>query len=60
MAFKLPYICDYITKLCRQEAEIIQNHENADFRNIRQGETRHMKYKKLQLGGGQAYDVSSD
>jgi hypothetical protein len=38
MAFKLPYINDYITKLCRQQAEVMQNHENANFRNIGQGE----------------------
>jgi hypothetical protein len=25
-----------------------------------QGEDRHTKYKRLQLGGGQAYDRSSD
>jgi hypothetical protein len=29
-------------------------------RNIEQGEARHRKYKKLKLGGGQAYDRSSD
>jgi hypothetical protein len=34
MAFKLPYIYDYITKLCRQQAEVIQNHENANVYNI--------------------------
>jgi hypothetical protein len=36
MAFKLPYILvyDYVTKLCRQQAEVIQNHENANVRNI--------------------------
>jgi hypothetical protein len=34
MAFKLPYIYDYIAKLCRQQAEVIQNHENANVRNI--------------------------
>jgi hypothetical protein len=28
MAFNLPYVYDYITKLCRQQAEVIQNHEN--------------------------------
>jgi hypothetical protein len=28
MAFKLSYIYDYATKLCRQPAEVIQNHEN--------------------------------
>jgi hypothetical protein len=58
MAFKLPYVYDYITKLCRQQAEVIQNHENV--RNIGQGEARHWKYKKLKLGGGHAYDRSSD
>jgi hypothetical protein len=41
MAFKLPYIYDHITKLCRQQAEFIQNHENANVRNIGQGEPRH-------------------
>jgi hypothetical protein len=30
MAFKLPYIYDYIAKLCMQQAEVIQNHENAN------------------------------
>jgi hypothetical protein len=29
MAFKLPYIYDYIKKLCRQQAEVIENHKNA-------------------------------
>jgi hypothetical protein len=33
-AFNIPYIYDYITKLCRQEAEVIQNHENGNVRNI--------------------------
>jgi hypothetical protein len=27
-AFSIPYIYDYITKLSRQKAEVIQNHEN--------------------------------
>jgi hypothetical protein len=31
MALKLLYVYDYITKLCRQQAEVIQNHENAMF-----------------------------
>jgi hypothetical protein len=61
-AFDLPYVYDCITKLCRQQAEIIQNHENEDVRSIGQGEARHRKYeyKRLKLGGGQAYDGSSD
>jgi hypothetical protein len=28
MAFKVPYIYDYITKLSTQQAEVIQNQEN--------------------------------
>jgi hypothetical protein len=52
MAFKLPYIYDYITKLFRQPAEVIQNHENANVPNIGQDEMRH--------GGGQSYDRSSE
>jgi hypothetical protein len=30
MAFKLPYVYDYITKLCRQQAKVIQKHESAN------------------------------
>jgi hypothetical protein len=50
----------HITKLCRQQAEVIQNHENEHVPSIRQGEARHRKYKRLKLGGGQAYDLSSN
>jgi hypothetical protein len=50
----------YITKLCRQQAEVIQNHDNENVRNIGQGEAQHRKYMMLKLGGGQAYDRSSD
>jgi hypothetical protein len=62
MVFKLPYILiyDYITKLYRQQAQVVQNYENANVRNFGQGERRHMKYMRLKLGGGQAYDRSSD
>jgi hypothetical protein len=60
MAFKLLYVYDYITKLCRQQAEVIQNHENENVRNIGEGEPRHRKYKRLKLGSYQAYERSSD
>jgi hypothetical protein len=43
-----------------QQAEVIQNHENANVRNTGQGDTRHRKYEKLKLGGGQEYDRPSD
>jgi hypothetical protein len=60
MAFKLPYVYYYIIKVCWQQAEVIQNHDNENVRNIGQGEAQHRKYKRLKLGGGQAYDRSSD
>jgi hypothetical protein len=60
VAFKIPYVYDFITKLCRKQAEVIQKHYNENIRNIGQGEAQHRKYKRLKLGGGQAYDRSSD
>jgi hypothetical protein len=57
-ACNILYMNDYITKLCRQQAEVLQNHENANVRNIGQGEARHRKHKRLKLGGGQAHDPS--
>jgi hypothetical protein len=59
-ALSIPFSYDYITKLSRQQAEVIQNHENINVRNIGQGEARHRKYKRLKLGGDQAYDRSND
>jgi hypothetical protein len=58
-AFQIPYVYDYITKLCRQQAEVIQNHENENVRYIGQGEAPHRKYKRLKLGSGHVYDCSS-
>jgi hypothetical protein len=60
MAFILPYVYNYTTELRRQQAEVIQTHENANVRNIGQSETRHRKYKRLNLSDSQAYDRSSD
>jgi hypothetical protein len=60
ISFQIPYVYDYIIKLCRQQAQVIQHHENTHVRNIRQDEVRYRKYKKIKLGGGQAYDRSSD
>jgi hypothetical protein len=48
VAFQIPYGYDYITKSYRQQAEVIQNHENENVRTIGQGETPHRKYKKAQ------------
>jgi hypothetical protein len=49
-----------MTKLCRQQAEVILNNGNENVRYTGQGEARQRKYKRLKLGGGQAYDRSSD
>jgi hypothetical protein len=42
-AFNIPYIYDYITKLCRQQAQVTQNHKNVNVRHIGQGKARHRK-----------------
>jgi hypothetical protein len=59
LAFKIPYVYDYINKLCRRQAEVILNHENPNVRAIGQGVASHRKHKRLKLGGGQVYDRSS-
>jgi hypothetical protein len=37
VTFQITCTYDYINKLCRQQAEVIKNHENANYRNIEQG-----------------------
>jgi hypothetical protein len=37
----LPYVYDYVTKFCRQQEEVIRNHENQHVRSIGQGVARH-------------------
>jgi hypothetical protein len=61
-AFHKPYsyVYDYIRKSCRQQAEVIQNHENENVCYIEEGEARHRKYKRLKLGDGHVYECSSD
>jgi hypothetical protein len=56
MAFKIPYLYDFVTKLCRQQSTVILNHENVNIRNTDQGEPRHGNNVRLKLGGGQTYD----
>jgi hypothetical protein len=60
LAFKITYVYDYITKLCSIQAEVIVNHLNPNVHGIVKEEARHRKYKRLELGGGQAYDRSAD
>jgi hypothetical protein len=59
LAFKILYVYDCITKLCRRKAEVILNHQNPNVRATGQGEARNRKHKRLKRGGGQAYDRSS-
>jgi hypothetical protein len=60
VAFKIPYVYNYITKLCRTQAEVILTRVHPNVRGIGQGEARHRKYKRLKLGCGQAYNHSAD
>jgi predicted transcriptional regulator len=53
-------VYDYITKLCRTQEETILNHVNPNVHGIGQGEARRRKYKRLKLGGSQAYERSAD
>jgi hypothetical protein len=48
-AFQIPYVYDYLTKSCRQQAEVIQNLENENVRYIGQGEALHRKYSIREL-----------
>jgi hypothetical protein len=57
MALQVPYVYDYVTKLCRKQAEGLQSHGNANFLAIAKGEARHRKYKP-KLGCCQAYNRS--
>jgi hypothetical protein len=49
ISFQIPYVYDCISKLCRQQAQVIQHYEYTHVRNIGQGEARHRKYKRLKL-----------
>jgi hypothetical protein len=43
VAFKIPYVYDCITELCRTQAEVILNHVNPNVDGIGQGEVMHRK-----------------
>jgi hypothetical protein len=60
LAFKIPYMYDYMPKLCRLRTEVIPTHENPNVHGTGQGDSRHKKYKRLKLGDSQAYDRSAD
>jgi hypothetical protein len=54
LTFKISYVYDYITKICRKQAEVMQNHEHVNVQNIGKSEAQHREHKRLKLGGGQA------
>jgi hypothetical protein len=56
-AFGLTYVYDYITAVCRKQAKVIRNHKKEHVLGIGQGEASHRSYKRLKLGGDQAYGV---
>jgi hypothetical protein len=60
VAFKIPYVYNYISKLCRTSAEVILNHVNPNVHGTGQGEANHRKYRRLKLGTSQAYDHSAN
>jgi hypothetical protein len=60
VAFKIPYVYNYRTKLCRTHAEVVLNHRNPIVLGTGQGEAVHREYKRLKLDGGQAYNRSPD
>jgi hypothetical protein len=56
-----PSVCiRLLIKLCRQQAEVVQNHDIEHVHKIGQVEASHRKYMRLKLGDGQAYDRSGD
>jgi hypothetical protein len=59
VSFQIPYVYDYITKSCRQQVKVIQNHENENVCYIGQDKAQHRKYKRLKLVSGHVYDCSS-
>jgi hypothetical protein len=60
VASQIPYVNDYITKLCRTRADVILTHLNPNVRGTGQGEAWPREYKRHKLGGGQAYDRPAD
>jgi hypothetical protein len=58
-AFHIPYVYDYVTKSCRQQAEVIQNHENENVRYTGQGEADTENIRGLNLAAVMCMTVQS-
>jgi len=51
VAFRIPYLYDFVRKLFKQQATVTLKHESIHFSNIDQREAQHRQYKRLKLGG---------
>jgi hypothetical protein len=62
VAFKIPDMYDYVTKLCKTKEEVILSHVNSNVVGFGQGEAMHRKCKckKPKLCGSQVYERSAD
>jgi hypothetical protein len=54
------WLSKFLTYMSRTQAEVILNHVNSNMHGIEDEEARHRNYKRLKLGGGQAYDRSAN
>jgi hypothetical protein len=59
-AFSIPYVYDYMTKLSRQQAEVILNQENANVRILDKAKPGTGNTRGLNLGAIERTTVSSD
>jgi hypothetical protein len=56
VAFKIPHLHDFITKLCKYRAEVIPKHDNKNvLATMDKAKPQQRKYKTLKLDGGQVY-----
>jgi hypothetical protein len=60
VAFKIPYVYDCTTELCRTKSDVTINHVNPNVPGIGQGEVRYRNYQSLKPVGGQACESSAD
>jgi hypothetical protein len=47
VAFKIPHVCNFIKKLCRQQANVTQSYEDANVLTNGQREAQSRKCKRL-------------
>jgi hypothetical protein len=60
MVFQILYVYSYITKLCGQQAQVIQGNENANVRSIGKAKPDTENIRGLNLAVVRHYDCPSD